>query len=40
MSAIDVTYTDVHWDGPTENVIYLGYVANISKEKNPSKKPY
>ena len=31
------TYTEILWDGPTENVIYLGYVANISKEKNPLK---
>ena len=31
--------TDTHWDEPTENIIYLEYVANIFKEKNPSKKP-
>ena len=27
------TYTEILWDGPTENIIYLRYVANISKEK-------
>ena len=32
------TYTEILWDGPTENIIYLGYVANKSKEKNPLKK--
>ena len=31
------TYTDILWDGPTENIIYLGYAANISKEKTPLK---
>ena len=27
------TYTEILWDGPTEHAIYLGYAANISKEK-------
>ena len=27
------TSTEIFWDGPTENVNYLGYAANISKEK-------
>ena len=29
--------TQLHWDGPTENIIYLGHVANMSTEKNPLK---
>ena len=32
------TYTEILWDEPTgNNIIYLGYMANISEEKNPLK---
>ena len=37
-TGIRYVLTQLHWDEPTENIIYLGRVASMSTEKNLSEE--